>query len=196
MWGTSYFGLTQIAAMTTQHPALKAISPHLTGSMGMQPETSTDGLTRHVDWTQVYLYALHYFQGEENFSWDMDWSRRPYLDSITEFMTQHGDGSNRSFGLWYPHRYPLRIYPDVANPFDARAIPMLMTIGWWDNCATWSWRDVTEMNRRPAWRDTMHLLIEPIDHYLTVFGSDTPAAEPTAEQVRAQVHRFLAPTVE
>lgn len=197
MWGNSYYGFTQFAAMTTQHPALKAIAPRLTGTGLGQPSITAPGdLLRDVEWSAVYTYPLNFFHDNDNLFWDIDWTRRPYLDSIRTFLNENGDGTSRSFDQWYPHRHPLRLFRNVPHPFEARAIPTLLTIGWWDNCAVWSWRDVDEMNARPAWRDALHLLIEPIDHYSYVLGADDALAEMTDEQWRSRIPRIAGPTAD
>ncbi|MGN6218775.1 MAG: CocE/NonD family hydrolase [Microbacterium sp.] len=197
MWGNSYYGFTQLAAMTAQHPALKAIAPRLTGTGLGQPSIAAPGdLVRDVEWSAVYTYPLNFFHDNDNLFWDVDWTTRPYLDSIRAFLTENGDGSSRSFDQWYPHRHVLRPFRNLPHPFEARAIPTLFTIGWWDNCAVWSWRDVEEMNSRPAWRDALHLLIEPIDHYSYVLGADDSLALMTDEQWRARIPRIAGPTAD
>lgn len=197
MWGNSYYGFTQLAAMTTQHPALKAISPRLTGTGLGQPAVPARGdAVRDVEWSAVYTYPLTFFHDNDNLFWELDWATRPYLASIQTFLAENGDGGSRSFDQWYPHRHPLRLFRNVPHPFEARAIPILFTIGWWDNCAVWSWRDVEAMTSRPAWRDSLHLLIEPIDHYSYVLGEEGARAEMTDEQWRARIPRIAGPTAD
>ncbi|WP_332603569.1 CocE/NonD family hydrolase [Arthrobacter sp. S2(2024)] len=196
MWGNSYYGFTQLAAMTTQHPALKAIAPRLTGTQLGQPRlaSSTD-VTRRVEWAETYLYPLSFFHDNDNLFWSVDWQTRPYLASIEAFIAANG-GSSRSFDQWYPRAHPLPVYRSVAHPFDARAIPTLYTIGWWDNCAPWSWHDVEAMSERAAWRDALHIVIEPIDHYSHELGDPNAVEYPTVDQWRARIPRILGPSAD
>lgn len=197
MWGNSYYGFTQFAAMTMQHPALKAISPRLTGTTLGEPHVAAPGEpTRGVEWTTTYTYLLNFFHDNENVFWNIDWSSRPHLDQIREFLHEHGDGTNRSFDQWYPHAHLLRRFPNVPHPFDARPIPILFTIGWWDNCAPASWKDVSAMLARPGWANSLHLNIESIDHYSFELHSGDRAEFPSAEEWRARIPRILGPTVD
>ncbi len=163
MWGESYFGFTQWAAASTGHPALKAIAPRLTGTQLCEPvDTERAGPVQGVDWTFLYTYPTTFFQSNDTFQWKMDWASRPYVDQFEDFFATVGHRSP-SFDQWYPRPVHLRRFPE-GTPFDAPAIPVLQTIGWWDNSAPLSWSDFREIRRRPAWALTHYLRIEPIDH--------------------------------
>ena len=70
MWGDSYYGFTQWAAVAARHPALKAIVPRVTIA---DIDTWLEGVTP--------LYGAHYlaeFWTDRNTNeWPVDWSRRP-----------------------------------------------------------------------------------------------------------------------
>ena len=50
MWGDSYYGFTQWAAVASQHPALAAISPRLTGTQLGLP-IDAPGVAGHRTWS-------------------------------------------------------------------------------------------------------------------------------------------------
>jgi putative CocE/NonD family hydrolase len=194
MAGNSYYGFTQWAAVSTNHPALRAISPRLTGTRLGEYPVSSDGRTRDVMMEVVLGYPLTMFATNDSYLWEIDWSRRPPAEQAEEFFAAIGERSV-SYDLAVPHPVHLRRFPD-RHPFDARPVPVLHTIGWWDNCAPWSWHDHFELSRRPGWSDVMHVLVQSIDHYsFELHGSDR-ALTASPEQWRARLPRLLGPTVE
>lgn len=197
MWGDSYYGYTQWAALSTQHPALKAIAPRVTGTQLGQPVIPhDDDVTRNVEGGGRYLYALQHFHGNDDVFFEMDWSRHPYVDQIEEFLSAVGSRS-KSYDLWYPHPIYLPRFP-VGHPFDARPIPVLFTLGWWDNTGPWAWSDVRELGKRPAWDTHLYLRIESMDHdnFRLDDAPDTLVEDRTAEQVEASLPRMLEPAIE
>lgn len=197
MWGDSYYGYTQWAAASTQHPALVAIAPRVTGTQLGEPVRHTPNQkTRAVEWAITYLYALTYFHSRDAYFWELDPARRPFAAQVDEVLAQLGSRSI-SYDQWYPHPVHLRRFPD-GSPFDARPIPVLQTIGWWDNCAPLSWADVAEIQARPGWALNHFLRIESMDHegfYLDDEVSDLHE-ERTPEQLRAALPRMLEPALE
>ncbi|SEI93638.1 CocE/NonD family hydrolase [Demequina mangrovi] len=197
MWGDSYYGYTQWAAAATQHPALKAIAPRVTGTRLGEPVVVRPGdRTRPVEWAITYLYPLTWFHSQDVFHWDLDPERRPFSAQAEEAMAQLGTRS-LSYDQWYPRAVHLPRFPS-ASPFDARPVPTLHTIGWWDNCAPLAWADVAEIQSRPAWALHHFLRIESMDHesyYLDDPDVDR-VEERTEEQLRAQLPRMLDPALE
>ncbi|MDQ2689828.1 MAG: CocE/NonD family hydrolase, partial [Chloroflexota bacterium] len=197
MWGDSYYGFTQWAAASTQHPALKAIAPRVTGTQLGEPVRHEPGAaTSAVEWAITYLYPVSYFHSEDAYFWEMDWSRRPFAAQVEEFHEAVGRRS-RSYDQWYPKPVRLRRFPD-GHPFDARPLPVLHTIGWWDNCAPLSWADVAEIERRPGWAHNHFLRIESMDHesYYLDDGPEQRTAERSEDQIRAELPRMLDPALE
>ena len=190
MWGDSYYGFTQWAAASTHHPALKAISPRVTGTQLGEPargDTVEMGIT--------YLYALTYFHSADAYFWEMDWTRRPYAAQVEEFLATVGARSI-SYDQWYPHVVRLRRFRQ-GSPFDGPAVPVLHTIGWWDNCAPLSWADVAEIQKRPAWDQNHFLRIEPMDHeaFSLLDGPEQLVEDRPVEQIRSELPRMLDPTL-
>ncbi|GAA5030663.1 CocE/NonD family hydrolase [Microbacterium fluvii] len=197
MWGDSYYGYTQWAAVSTQHPALKAIAPRVTGTqLGEPVRRDPASRTSGVEWAITYLYPLTYFHSADAYFWDLDPDRRPFSDQVEEVLAELGSRSI-SYDQWYPRPVHLRRFP-AGSPFDARPVPTLHTIGWWDNCAPLSWADVAEIEKRPAWAHSHFLRIEAMDH--ESYYLDDPDAdrveERTEDQLRAQLPRMLDPALD
>jgi uncharacterized protein len=195
MWGDSYYGYTQWAAVSSAHPALKAIAPRVTGTgLGEYPLPAPGAATRDAEMAIILLYPLTYFHSANTFHWEPDWTRRPYVRHLEAFQDQIGQRS-ASYDLWYPHPVIVRRFPN-GSPFDAPAIPILHTIGWWDNCAPWAWRDQDQIVKRPAWAHNTYLLIESVDHENYEFGSTNDPVERSDDENRAMLPRYLDPALE
>lgn len=197
MWGDSYYGYTQWAAVASQHPALKAIAPRVTGTMLGEPVRAIAGeRVRPVEWAITYLYPLTYFHSRDAYFWELDTSRRPFSGQAEEIVGELGARS-MSYDQWYPRPVHLPRFP-LASPFDARPVPVLHTIGWWDNCAPLSWADVAEIEKRPAWALNHFLRIESMDH--EAYYLDDPEAsraeERSHDQIREELPRMLQPAVD
>ena len=197
MWGDSYYGYTQWAAVSTQHPALKAIAPRVTGTqLGEPVNRDASDVVRAVEWGITYLYPLTYFHSQDAYFWELDHARRPFSAQVEEVLDVLGSRSP-SYDLWFPRAVHLPRFPD-GSPFDARPIPVLQTIGLWDNCAPLSWADVAAIESRPAWAMNHFLRIEPMDHE-SYYLADTPAQrveDRPEDQLRAELPRMLDPALE
>lgn len=193
MWGDSYYGYTQWAAASSNHPALKAIAPRVTGTgLGEYPTADPGALTRDVQMSIILLYPLTHFHSADTYEWEPDWSTRPYLRDLEAFQEQLGRRSV-SFDLWYPNPVILRRFRS-GTPFEARSIPVLNTIGWWDNCAPWSWRDHQSALDHPSWAHNEYLLIESIDHENNHFGAEPHGEEESS--LRAMLPGYLDPALD
>lgn len=198
MWGLSYYGYTQWAAVASQHPALKAIAPRVTGTQLGEPEFVIPGQrTRRVEWGVSLQYPLTMFHSNDNYYWDFDYDRRPFRDQVEEVLEQIGSRSI-SYDQWYPHAVHLRRFDNVSSPFECNAIPTLHTIGWWDNCAWLSWDDVYRIQQKPAWDLNHYLRIESVDHedYYLDESEELRVEERTMEQLRGKLPRLLDPSIE
>jgi putative CocE/NonD family hydrolase len=195
MWGDSYYGFTQLAAVSSGHPALRAIAPRVTGTrLGERPVTVPGTVTRDVEMTVALMYPLTHFHSRDTFEWEPDWSARPLRRDLDAFVEQLGARSP-SFDLSYPWHVELRRFPN-GSPFDQPAIPTLMTIGWWDNCAPWSWADHELIGVRPTWSINEYLLLESIDHE-NYFLDDAFRVDPRPEEAfEAVVRAAVDPALE
>jgi predicted acyl esterase len=196
MWGDSYYGYTQWAAAASGHPALKAISPRVTGTMLGEPvRRDAADRVRPVEWGVTYLYPLTQFFDNDMVLWEPDWSRRDFAAQAEEFIAQVGY-RGLSYDQWYPRPVHLRRFP-AGDPFAGRSVPVLHTIGWWDNCAPLSWADVERIKSHPNWDAHHYLRIEPMDHesFELLDADEDRVAERSDEQIRALLPRTLDPTL-
>lgn len=197
MWGDSYYGYTQWAAAASGHPALRAIAPRVTGTgLGEPVRRDPADRTRRVEMGITNLYPLTHFFGSDTYLWEPDWSRRDFAAQAEAFMAERGRRSI-SYDQWVPHPVALRRFPG-GSPFAGRAVPVLHTIGWWDNCAPLSWADVAEIERHPAWGAHHHLRIESIDHenHTLLEPAEDRVEDRSEAQIRAMLPRYLDPALE
>jgi putative CocE/NonD family hydrolase len=196
MWGDSYYGYTQLAAASTEHPALVAIAPRVTGSQLGEPVIYRAGQRVHpVEAAITYLYPLTYFHSQDEYHWDLDTSRRPFSEQAEEFVEQIGARS-LSYDQLYPRMVHLPRFPR-GSAFAGRPVPILQTVGWWDNCAPLSWADIEAIRERPAWALNYFLRIESMDHESHFFNepeSDRVVNRSEAQQ-RAILPRLLDPAL-
>ena len=199
MWGDSYYGFTQLAAVSTAHPALRAIAPRVTGTqLGALPMRRDGELAGDVEMAVARQYQVTFFQSNDSFYWEMDWSRRPFSAGVEEWFETIGERSP-SYDLMTPHPVELRRFP-AGHPFDAPAIPILQTIGFWDNCAPWQWADVELIKSRPAWQALEYLYLEPIDHenydYDDVPHDQRSDHATSSEALKEMLPRYLDPALD
>ncbi|MFT4082882.1 MAG: CocE/NonD family hydrolase [Nocardioides sp.] len=161
MWGDSYFGMTQIAAAASGHPALRAICPRVTGSQ-LSTVLALSATTSDVDQISRRGYFATHYVDRDRYEWPIDVDARPLADTFEEFFAALGRRSvDYDLDLVAPStRRPLTVAELVA----ATPLPALYTIGWYDNCAMWSWHDVDRLLADPGWSQTLHLRMEAIDH--------------------------------
>ncbi|MGW0578205.1 hypothetical protein ACWD25_20045 [Streptomyces sp. NPDC002920] len=89
--------------------------------------------------------------------------RTPALDSPLRGILPALGRRSPSFDIAFPQQVRLRRWPE-GHPFNHRPVPVLHTVGWYDNGAPWHWRDMEELTRRPDWANQQYLLIDAIDH--------------------------------
>ncbi|MEV8337760.1 CocE/NonD family hydrolase [Leucobacter sp. NPDC077196] len=196
MWGDSYYGYTQWAAAASGHPALRAIAPRVTGTgLGEPVHRDLGTRVRAVEMGITNLYPLTHFHGSDTFLWEPDWSRRDF-EAQAEAFQEWAGARSRSYDQWVPHPVTLPRFPN-GSAFAGRSVPVLHTIGWWDNCAPLSWADVEEIKQFPAWDAHHYLRIEAIDHesYQFVEAEGDRVAERTEQQIRAILPRTLDPAL-
>jgi putative CocE/NonD family hydrolase len=106
---------------------------------------------------------------------------------------------SHGFDLSYPHLVPLRRFP-TGHPFDARPVPTLQIMGWFDNIAPWQWSDHERLAQRPGWSRMEYLHIDAVDHEIYHLA-DTPITSVTDHDVNpdaleALLPRYVAPALE
>lgn len=195
MWGDSYYGFTQWAAAASGHPALKAIAPRVTGTrLGDRPLVEPGQTHREVEYVHTMLYLTAWFLAAEAYDWEPDWQARPLIGELRRFQEQVGLTSP-TFDLAYP------VYGGDARfrgerVFRGPAIPVLHTIGWWDNCAHWSWADRRWISEDPEWSAHEYLLIDSIDHESLRFGNSLAGRERTVEEFREDLPEYVDPALD
>lgn len=160
MWGTSYFGFTQLAALASGHPALKCIAPRMTGTeLGFAPENE-DGCSDIEHAVLRWFLGLIYAENDMYMA-KLDWSVRPLTAMFDGFFEWLGKRSAQLDASFEPG-FADRVVPRdrlLSNP-----LPTLFTVGIYDHAAVWSWRDIDAMQRHPLWADKLFLRVEAIDH--------------------------------
>lgn len=166
MFGDSYYGFTQWAAVASGHRALRAIVPRVTSAdLGMVNGgryRSPDGGVEDVDWFVSASYLSHFWLDELIHDYPIDIERRPLRDAFEPAFEALGKRSN-SFDVVVPRKIPLQVYPD-GHPFDARPVPVLHSVGWFDNLQIPHMRDYVELMSRPEWAPFQYLIADSVDH--------------------------------
>jgi uncharacterized protein len=158
MFGDSYYGFTQWAAVASGHPALRAIVPRVTSaSLGAR-------------WAGVVpLYAGQYlaeFWTDRNWhSWPIDWSKRPLADVFNPGFGAIGTRSAGFDEMLENIRAGRELDPFPAgHPFSKLTIPVLHAVGWFDNISPDSMRDYTRLSGDPGLSKLHYLVGDSTDH--------------------------------
>jgi uncharacterized protein len=166
MFGGSYFGFTQWAAVSSRHPALRAIVPRFTsthlGPMRLGQDRHLRDTVQDVDSLMGADYLSHCWLDNFIYNFEINYRVRPLIDAFNQAFERLGTRST-SFDMVIPHRHPVPVYPD-GHPFDAPPIPVLHRVGWFDNLAILHMRDYMELQSRPGWALTQYLIAESSDH--------------------------------
>ena len=166
MFGDSYYGFTQWAAVASGHRALRAIVPRVTSAdLGMVNGgryRSPDGDVEDVDWFVSASYLSHFWLDQLIHDYPIDVERRPLRDVFEPAFEALGRRSN-SFDVVVPRKIPLQVYPD-GHPFDAKPLPVLHSVGWFDNLQIPHMRDYVELMSRPEWAPLQYLIADSVDH--------------------------------
>ncbi len=160
MFGDSYYGVTQWAAVASGHPALRAIVPRV---------TSADlGASRIGTWWDEGVpplygadYFAHYWAGRFIYEYDVDWSHRPLEEVFDQAFGAIGARS-AAFDMMLGH-IPFSAYP-AGHPFDTVDIPVLHCVGWFDNIMPNSMQDYVALRSRPRQASLQYLIADATDH--------------------------------
>ncbi|MFG2965880.1 CocE/NonD family hydrolase [Streptomyces sp. NPDC048288] len=162
MFGDSYYGFTQWAALSSGHPALRAIVPRMTSTDIPRFAHVEHGGVIDVPWLQFVKYIAQCWTGPYLHEAEPDWSRAPLTDVFDSYFDDRGERS-----LWYdlmvPVALPVPVYHN-GHPHQARPVPTLHCVGWFDNVANLSMRDYTALTARPTVAPFHYLHAEATDH--------------------------------
>lgn len=185
MYGESYYGFTQWAAVACGHPALKAIAPLLTGSAlplwharpGVVPFFAAP-----VGWFAGTWESDSIFLREE--ADVLDFAEAPVLDVL---------------GDRFPHARTLvselviaptatvldLVYPR-GLPAPSVTVPVLHRGGWWDNIKGSQLDDWHAVQQAPA-AAHQRLEMAAIDHYSEPYATDPGSPPASNDQLDPQV---------
>ncbi len=145
-WGDSYYGFTQWALASRQHPAHRAMVPRVTGHrfFDMSPGGGLPTLTL-LDWI-VDAWAVRELIVENG----TDHSAVPACDMVHESIAG-GRELLRDYleRLEDPEAMVRAVFP-AGNPAECLTIPALHTGGWFDNLHYWQLDDWEASQKSPA----------------------------------------------
>ena len=158
MWGDSYYGFTQWAAVAARHPALKAIVPRVTIA-------DIDGWLEGV----TPLYGAHYltefWSDHHSHEFAVDWTHRPLAGVFDEISEAIGSRCASFDYVLARSRGGARrpLFPET-HPFDALHIPTLHGVGWFDNISPPHMLDYEALVANPATAPFQYLHAGSTDH--------------------------------
>jgi putative CocE/NonD family hydrolase len=177
MFGDSYYGFTQWAAVSSGHPALRAIVPRVTTAY-LAGEPHRDGPVGEVQWLTAADYLCSNWLDHDRYELDLDWSVRPLRDVVEGAYREIG-GRSMTLDFLIPSGHdatapdgsgdvdddgaPLDVYPH-GHPFDGPPLPVLHCVGWFDNLAIASMRDFLVLRDTPGWAELQYLSADSVDH--------------------------------
>jgi predicted acyl esterase len=144
MFGDSYYGWTQWAAVASRHPALRAIVPRVTSA-----DLGSIRVGTTFDRGIVPLYGAGYFAhhwvANPDYEFEPDWSIRPLAAVFDGVFSAIGQRS-AAFDMMV-RRAPFQPFR-AGHPFDGGDIPALHCVGWFDNIGPDSMRDYMTLRAR------------------------------------------------
>jgi uncharacterized protein len=160
MFGDSYYGNTQWAAVSASHPALKAIVPRVT-TADLVRDIPDSGLT-DVPWMVHADYVSRHWVDHYTYEFEQDYTLRPPTAIFEDAFKRLGARSS-FYDLSVPEYRVEELHP-YGHPFDAPAVPVLHVVGWFDNLLIVSMRDYVALSQRPEWAATQYLSADSVDH--------------------------------
>ncbi len=162
MWGDSYFGYTQWAAVASGHTALQAIVPRVTGTDFFAALHPGSGCV-----PELYMsdYLAHFWVDNFIYDFPVDWSVRPLAAAFDESFARIGRRCAALDRFVYdPAGRAFSIYPPARHPFDYLKVPVLHSVGWFDNILPYSMSDYEALHARPGLVGPQYLIADATDH--------------------------------
>jgi predicted acyl esterase len=186
MFGDSYYGFTQWAAVASGHPALRAIVPRVTtANLGMW-------LQGEVDPLYGAQYMAEVWSDDRSHTWEIDWTRRPLEQVFDDGFAAIGTRSAGFEMLLGLAREGRGLDPfGGAHPFHHVSIPTLHAVGWFDNISPDSMRDYMRLCADPRRAALQYLVADSTDHE-NYHLSDVPIGpDQDHDQDEAALERML-----
>ena len=161
MFGDSYYGYTQWAAVASGHASLRAIVPRVTSADLWFLNWSGEGVTALYGAD----YLAHYWVDGPIYDFPVDWSHRPLAEVYDEAFGAIGKRS-RGFDILLEREVQGKMCPDPfpgGHPFRRLDIPVLHGVGWFDNIGPDSMRDYVALTAGPK-ADLQYLDADSADH--------------------------------
>jgi len=156
MFGDSYYGFTQWAAVASGHPALRAIVPRVTAAnLGSWLEEGVEPL-------YGAQYLAECWTGQLMHLWPIDWSHRPLAEVFDEGFAAIGERSPGLDRLLVEGA--AEPYAPGAHPFDRLSIPVLHCVGWFDNISPQHMVDYTRLAADSRLAGLQYLIADATDH--------------------------------
>jgi uncharacterized protein len=197
-FGDSYYGFTQWAAAASGHPALRAMVPRVTSADLATFNWSGEGVTALYGAD----YLAHYWVDNPIYDFPVDWSVRPLAGIYDEAFGAIGARS-RGFDLLLDREVRGRPTPDPyssGHPFDQLRIPVLHSVGWFDNLAPDSMRDYMTLIGRPDRAALNYLIADSNDHENyrldDVPFTDADCHDTNDESIRSMIPLYLDPALD
>ncbi len=162
MFGDSYYGFTQWAALSAQHPALRAIVPRVTSTDISQFKHVWHGTVVDVPWLRFVAYIAGCWTGRYVQEKEPDWGQVPLTEVFEAYFRDVGERSHW-YDLMVPRTIPVPVYCE-GHPHEARPVPTLHCVGWFDNVATFSMRDYMKLAASPSAGPYQYLYADSHDH--------------------------------
>jgi len=161
MFGDSYYGWTQWAAVASGHPALRAIVPRVTSVEIGSDWRQIGGVFNAYQFVE---WAAGTWVDNPNYECELDWSVRPLADVQA---AAHGGRRSRSLDTWIetPGDSPWwwdSVYAGRGDPRKLLRIPVLYSGGWWDVFRRGQVRDFGSTHGR---LQGQHLVMGATDHF-------------------------------
>ncbi len=187
MFGDSYYGVTQWAAASTRHPALRAIVPRFCST-----RVAADWLTRQGVFclSTISEWAAMTWVDRSLWDFEMDWSIRPLREVIPGWLAGR---RSASYDEWIALLNGSGLHDHGLGGASAGlSIPALHVGGTWDVFNRGQIADFRRAARTAG--APQHLLLRATDHYddtMSVFGRPYVDKMADAQGRRALLPRML-----
>lgn len=192
MFGDSYYGWTQWAAVASRHRSLRAIVPRVASANAgsIRFRTSPDEGIVHLFMADMFAEV---WADNNMYETTWDWSIRP-LDTVFDaFFNEIGSRASSVDAMMHNQR-AIDPYP-WGHAFTAPEVPALHSVGWFDNIGPQSMQDFMTVRGR-GWAN-QYLIGEPTDHESYVLD-DVPYTVATDHSIddaalERMIPRYLVP---